>query len=33
MRCALSWEALYVGEPAPELERYRRAITGYADDL
>jgi hypothetical protein len=26
-------EALYVGEPAPELERYRRAITGYADDL
>jgi hypothetical protein len=26
-------EAFYVGEPAPELERYRRAITGYADDL
>ena len=25
--------ALYVGGPAPELERYRRAITGYADDL
>ena len=25
--------ALYVGKPAPELERYRRAITGYADDL
>ena len=25
--------ALYVGEPAPELERYRRTITGYADDL
>jgi tetratricopeptide (TPR) repeat protein len=25
--------ALYAGEPAPELERYRRAITGYADDL
>ena len=25
--------ALYVGDPAPELERYRRAITGYADDL
>ncbi|HJQ73895.1 MAG TPA: tetratricopeptide repeat protein [Gaiellaceae bacterium] len=26
-------EALYVGDPAPELERYRRAIEGYADDL
>lgn len=26
-------EVLYVGEPAPELERYRRAIRGYADDL
>ena len=26
-------EALYVGDPAPELERYRRSITGYADDL
>jgi hypothetical protein len=26
-------DALYVGEPAPELERYRRAITGYANDL
>jgi tetratricopeptide (TPR) repeat protein len=26
-------EALYVGEPAPELERYRRSIEGYADDL
>jgi hypothetical protein len=26
-------DALYVGEAAPELERYRRAITGYADDL
>jgi tetratricopeptide (TPR) repeat protein len=26
-------EALYVGEPAAELERYRRAITRYADDL
>ena len=25
--------ALYVGEPAVELERYRRAITEYADDL
>jgi tetratricopeptide (TPR) repeat protein len=25
--------ALYVGEPAAELERYRRAIAGYADDL
>ncbi len=25
--------ALYVGEPAPELERYRRSIMGYADDL
>jgi tetratricopeptide (TPR) repeat protein len=25
--------ALYVGEPAPELERYRRSIVGYADDL
>lgn len=24
---------LYVGEPAPELERYRRSITGYANDL
>ena len=26
-------EALYVGDPALELERYRRSITGYADDL
>ena len=26
-------DALYVGEPAVELERYRRAIKGYADDL
>jgi tetratricopeptide (TPR) repeat protein len=25
--------ALYAGEPAPELERYRRSIEGYADDL
>jgi tetratricopeptide (TPR) repeat protein len=25
--------ALYVGEPADELVRYRRAIMGYADDL
>ena len=24
---------LYVGEPAPELERYRRSIEGYAHDL
>ena len=24
---------LYVGDPAPELERYRRSIEGYADDL
>lgn len=26
-------DALYVGEPAPELERYRRSITGYANEL
>ena len=26
-------EALYVGDPPAELERYRRAIKGYADDL
>ena len=26
-------EALYVGDPPAELERYRRAITGYADEL
>ena len=26
-------DALYVGDPADELVRYRRAITGYADDL
>jgi tetratricopeptide (TPR) repeat protein len=26
-------DALYVGDPAPELERYRRAITEYANDL
>ena len=26
-------DALYVGDPAEELVRYRRAITGYADDL
>jgi len=25
--------ALYAGDPAPELERYRRSITGYANDL
>ena len=26
-------EALYVGEPPSELERYRRSIRGYANDL
>ena len=26
-------EALYAGDPADELVRYRRAIMGYADDL
>jgi tetratricopeptide (TPR) repeat protein len=26
-------EALYVGDPASELERYRRSITEYANDL
>lgn len=26
-------EALYLGDPAPELERYRRAIWGYANEL
>jgi tetratricopeptide (TPR) repeat protein len=26
-------DSLYVGEPAAELVRYRRAILGYADDL
>ena len=26
-------DTLYVGDPAPELERYRRAIKGYANDL
>ena len=26
-------ETLYVGDPEPELERYRRSIEGYANDL
>ncbi len=26
-------DALYVGEPRPELRRYERSIRGYANDL
>ena len=26
-------DALYVGEPRPELQRYERAIRGYANEL